>query len=104
MEHFQSSGHVIPRMTITPGCRIQFLSPYEKGREERLYILRARRMRDRADREGWTSSELYTAINNGCCIGRVTMKEVSFHVRLHARQHNEAMLRAMVARIGGSDE
>ena len=112
MRHFQSkwlpSGSVIQgEEPLWPGSRIQFLPPREKGRERRLYMKRARRLRDRADREGWTSSELYMAMNNGCRIGRVTVKQVSFDDALHAQRMSAArtaLLRAMAAGIGGRDE
>lgn len=55
--------------------QIIFRSPWqhtsEQLREEYRIEQRRRRLFQRAVNDDWTTSELYTAINNGCRIGRV---------------------------------
>ena len=89
--------------------QIVFRSPWqhtsEQLREERRFGARARRLRDRADREEWTSSDLYTAMNNGCRIGRVTLRRNGLHPIQPIELTSEArrlFVRAMNARIGGA--
>lgn len=107
--HFQSiwvkSSRVAWRL---PWC----LPSVSELREERRVGQRARRLRDRAEGEGWTRPELYTAINNGCRIGRVVRIEKapvdegsSFMCETSAREfvaRQHALSREIAARIAQS--